>query len=951
MRKIKLLFLLSFITFSFLSGADQIVLPITNADADIIAKAYDRYTGTFYVATDRNNGDHTIAKANRDTVPVTGFTGLSAAGNRFNDEGHYVPANKQDERINNGLFGVISGLGVANPIVVAMDFFRGGVNDDEKVFSFLENNPAAVNGTERLLLADGANIASAANDSILRLATGVQRAEGEAQRGKVFVRVYPTGGIDGAQYSGVCSLNVDLTNAAIEGAPDNLRAIQLDVTSEVLGANTGGGGEVDSAQVEDMYWDDELQRLFVALNVTSNNAGADSVALGIVKASLDVDGTLRAFERPVENLPAQNEDPGDGELVDTIFIIRQDAAYDASPVVRINKIRTMKTSTGIKYLIANGGAGRITNEQVGNIVVALRLGVDGNIVQNANGNILEADWDVDRLGPTLVGGDKIPFAGAVNAFISDMEVVGDTVYVSFHRANRDKGNDPGVWSSTAMFDNNGVIIDWTKWERVFPSLQTAADADEANLADKAWFFAVDAKNGQLWQVNENAVNRPRIVRRTKIQTDFSNDDLYAQSLQRRLNADLANGCTCVLDLPEGTRGLGNGDNLHESIAMFGGIEKVVFARTKYEAERAVAVNFTDGANYKLTRLPSGAGAVRCLGYSHNDRDETRGYFFAGTDKGFYVYAAPGGEGYNNSVNGFGALDAAPFDDGIWQPMAENLIQGPVTHIDADGDRVYIVVYDLTSGQFGIARFNIEDGGDNVVEMFNSAEEAAQSGSGNIPPNAIFTGFKLVTDAGGLNNAGFISTNKGVFRSIPTLHTSDTDSVWTRIGDEKAYHSLYAPKRVKTAAANEDGATHRVYGIAIADDDRGLNYYQNSTLHQFGFPRDRNNGAELVNPMPPAADGRGFTNFDLGQATDPLNYLDRSTFFWTDGARRFYTRFNATETTFNMLRSLPYYGAEWNMTVPEVFSQLNGIRIHWIENISGLGIVLAGTDTGVISLVE
>jgi hypothetical protein len=90
---------------------------------------------------------------------------------------------------------------------------------------------------------------------------------------------------------------------------------------------------------------------------------------------------------------------------------------------------------------------------------------------------------------------------------------------------------------------------------------------------------------------------------------------------------------------------------------------------------------------------------------------------------------------------------------------------------------------------------------------------------------------------------------------------------------------------------------------------------------------------------------------LGQATTPLNYLDRSTFFWTDGGRRFYARFNATETTLNMLRSLPYYGAEWNMTEPESFSELEEIRIYWIENISGLGIVLAGTDTGVISIVE
>jgi hypothetical protein len=489
MRKIKLLFLASFLTFSFLSGADKIQQPggpEGNFGRNIIAKAYDRFTGTFYVATDRSNGNHTIAKANRNTIPATGFTGLSIEGNRFNAEGHHVPGNKQDGRINNGLFGVIAGSGVANPIVVAMDLLDNTVNDDEKVFTFFEKTPATVNETERLLLSGGGNITAAGNGTTLRLATGVQRDAGVAQRGKVFVRVYPVAG-DGNANSGVCSLNVDLTTAVITGAPATLRAIRLSRHTVVLGANTGDGGILPIAQVEDMYWDDELQRLFVALNVASNNAGADSLALGIVKSRLnDADGTLQNFERPLDNLPEANEDPGVNTRTDKIFIIRQDAGYGDgnAPVVRINKIRTMKTSTGIKYLIANGGAGRITNEHVGNLVWALRLGANGNIVQNDNGDALPAGWITNNLGATQVGGEAIPFDGTQNAFISDMEVVGDTVYVSFSIANRAALYDPGVWSSTAMFNNEGAIIGWTKWERVFPSRNV-------NREDWTDFFAVD----------------------------------------------------------------------------------------------------------------------------------------------------------------------------------------------------------------------------------------------------------------------------------------------------------------------------------------------------------------------------------------------------------------------------------------------------------------------------
>jgi len=412
------------------------------------------------------------------------------------------------------------------------------------------------------------------------------------------------------------------------------------------------------------------------------------------------------------------------------------------------------------------------------------------------------------------------------------------------------------------------------------------------------------------------------------------------------------GCTCVLDIPKDTQGIQGGGHPNFSVALFGGIEKVIFARTKYGLQRHTAVNaFNDDDNYKETTL-QGSGVVRCLGFSRNfENQTTKGYFLAGTDNGLYVYTDDNDQGFDGN-NGLTTLQAAPFDapsNFTWKRIAENLITGPVTSIECDGFNIYIVEQDITT-QGGITsklwKFPLTNDTNTMVAAVNVP--IAQSDSGDIPTNTIFTGFRLVTNRIGQNaRAGILSTNKGIYRSIPDLTAVTLASNWEPIDETQAYHSLYSPKRTPTAAdleAGRDGVNHKVWGIALADDDRELNYYQNSRFYQFNTNAARTNITLFANA--------GYTSGDLlAPATSPT-YLDRSLYFWSDGARRFYTRFNADETVYNALRSLPYYGAEWAMTEPHVFSELLSItRIHWIENISGLGIVLAGTDTGVISLVE
>jgi len=79
-----------------------------------------------------------------------------------------------------------------------------------------------------------------------------------------------------------------------------------------------------------------------------------------------------------------------------------------------------------------------------------------------------------------------------------------------------------------------------------------------------------------------------------------------------------------------------------------------------------------------------------------------------------------------------------------------------------------------------------------------------------------------------------------------------------------------------------------------------------------------------------------------------------TSFWTDGGCRFFISYDPQ--TGVTLQSLPFYTSEWGMTGPTDVLSAAGIKaadkpkcIHWIENISGLGILMMGTDKGVMTL--
>lgn len=973
-KKITLLLILSCMSTARLWAATQVELT-TGTPAfteNISAKAFDRETGTFYVTTAAAMGAPNAGKTLAMAGPTaTEFTGLAA-----------TPADCVIHSNN----GVGAGVGpvnvISSPLLSLLDgdnkkflvAIPDGAGGNNTVNVFNAETGAFIARSGALQTNGVADIALAADNTGLRLCTGTASAATVGEKGRAFVYVYPVGHLAGFLGSSVRQVRINLSTGVVDAAvPGDV--IPLERTCVVLGnvANADTHGWVN-----DLYWDDELKVLYAGLSVISSNSGANQHTYGLVKTTINpANGNLNVFAAVYGvNVPGPQLDPGgDAVRVNTVFVVStaDAAAWGGTGRVAINKIRGMKTSTGLKYLIVNGGAARrdtnFSLETFISRVYALRIANDptavddvrGNIVRNDNGAILPVNWNVsspavnladpDPLGATEVGTTTLrTVSGGIN-FISDMEVVGDTVYASVGL-----GDDPGVWSSRALFNHQGVIIGWTPWERVFKSENDGWDnaaipvAQPNENADKANFIAVDGKAGVVWQVNQTAGGNPQIVRRTTWSVPIA--AAAGTGLAARLNSDLAEGSTAVLDLPTGTPGLGAVANVHNSFALFGGNGKVVFAQTKYGNAFNETVDFSPATRYKVTTL-AGAGYVRALGYSRVDVGAgTNNYFFAGTDNGLYVWALthnlPANQtGFNNAA-GFTDLNTLPFGGTYsWQKMtfAGNNITGAVTAIESNGTHLFVVEQDVSTVGAIVSKLHKIQIAANVGLMVQAGAThviIAQSGLYGIPDKTIFTGFAVVSSTGARDYSfGLLTTSSGLYGSDGTIHDFDpAANVWVAVDATKAFTLEKGIKRVPTVAPDVDGKGQCPSVASFANEGSG--YWQKSALNNVGIDWAAGHAWNL-------SQLKAYVNASAANGGSGLTYLDRLTTFWTDGGRRLFATYDPTVSG-NTLQSMPFATTEWGMSGPEIIAELADVScINWIENISGSGILMVGTDKGVATL--
>lgn len=230
----------------------------------------------------------------------------------------------------------------------------------------------------------------------------------------------------------------------------------------------------------DMHFSERLQRLYVALSVQGGSNGSDgarAIAVGQLES-----GKLTFFKIAP-----------DAVFTDSDEIV---GGVGANTQVSIHKVRTMYSSTKLDYLIVVGGNGSPATTK--RSVYALPLvntlltsNVD-NTIQGTLANVNDAPIDIYSPAPqnscnqsspllrtrafvtaatepgqiyvsgseqAFVGGGLLPYGD-----ITDINVYNDAVFVSV--ADPINSQLPGIFYSQALFNDSGVIIGWTPWQRV-----------------------------------------------------------------------------------------------------------------------------------------------------------------------------------------------------------------------------------------------------------------------------------------------------------------------------------------------------------------------------------------------------------------------------------------------------------------------------------------------------
>jgi hypothetical protein len=300
------------------------------------------------------------------------------------------------------------------------------------------------------------------------------------------------------------------------------KALQVNTSTSAfkVGADLASIG-ITTLPVINFYWDFYLQRLFVALRVKAA-AGADNGARSIAVGHFDNQKLVLDSLLPDALALASDNDA----------IVAANNGYATSSY----KMCTMHTSTGLSYLIVNGGnnpAGGSGIREIPGKIFALPLvneravGSKTWLTSATHGTLAAKDQiptttyndanhrfimrqfktpatTVDQLTletdkAALVGAGLLPLipttAPTAVMVIKDLFVVNDAVYAAIAASYDNSGGqpqEPGLFHSRAIFDEYGRIAAWTPWQRVNGS------------DDNIYASGLDAKTGIFWSLTGNA---------------------------------------------------------------------------------------------------------------------------------------------------------------------------------------------------------------------------------------------------------------------------------------------------------------------------------------------------------------------------------------------------------------------------------------------------------------
>ncbi len=620
----------------------------------------------------------------------------------------------------------------------------------------------------------------------------------------------------------------------------------------------------------------------------------------------------------------------------------------------INNIRVMHASTGPSYLIINGGNG--DSATVRGTILALPvvdLGDPTNTTQgtiaNKNAPLVNfkfvtpatASADMPQSSDAAVQVGTGPVTLAVNDFINDIQVIGDTVYVSINNT-LSSTSDSGILYSQALFSETGKIIRWTPWtKKALPPYNTT---NQSNVTPVS-FFAVDAALAKVIAVD----GQGKEVVQTAWNTNNRSAGTPDVSLVGILNEALdGHASTAVLDLDQSTRGFLSNQSRYALFAGdVDGHSSVMFALVSQalsgivNSPQSVTTNFSLAKNFLISPLPDATCQVLVLEYARQLTGTASNYFFAGTQNGLFVFS-DSGNGFD--VATLGNLNAAPFSTGDWE-LAPN-ISGSIVDVKTTGNMLYVITQTpaTTTSPMQSSLYRIPFA-TTVASMFANPILIAQTGTGIFSGISAFSGLQIIsTTSTGTTEQIVLATNNGLFQSKRSggvqNATDQSDAAWIQIANTSFYYNGIS---TVDNASIPVAAPSTVWPFHVAD--RGANTFDQSIFQQLNGTSDTVNFA-FVPPL--------FMSNEQGinSAFDTIPLIST---FWSDGARRLMTEVNIASSTIpEELIVLPFDTLEWDIDNPadakisdSVLSDI--FEILWIKQIGVSGQLLLGTNTGIVAL--
>lgn len=543
----------------------------------------------------------------------------------------------------------------------------------------------------------------------------------------------------------------------------------------------------------DTYWDANVQRLYVALQVQAGanaNDGARAILVGSVTTG------KMAFQ----SIAPDSAFAGTNQIV---------GAIGANERVSIHKVRTLQTTTYLRYLVVVGGNGDPASTK--RKVFALPL-VDLSTIESdgslANVNSIPMDQFVAAppyrfqtrrfVEPAINQADlftessvaaKVGGSVDLPGDITDISASKDAIFVS---VASDSDQEAGIFYSQALFDNVGRIKGWTNWQR-------------AGAAGKILGFALDYVDSNFWYMPSA--------------NGFTTNDVYRTGWSKRSNlAQLGiamfpaedGGIQGLFDFPYNTEGFSTSIGSRISVIAMTGYEKVVFVQSgrDFGAVFGPETDFTNifsSDNDGLSGFNPGSSVITVTGPVLDElgpivaaevgRDKGYGWFFIGGSGGLAVLTKPDGTGWD-AASGLGEGF-----DGLTQDMAFKKIGNfkNVRKLISSGGQLFILtafgLYRININPFSFTTDNLE-----VVTLAKSRQLIGGQGS-----------FADVIISGPL---AMLATNVGLLRSgdnVDIQIVTDSDAVgWTELSLPETAGSL-----------NGVGPISRLYAISPTGQEKDV----------------------------------------------------------------------------------------------------------------------------------